>query len=248
MKLIILFTKIDNHSDFNGEETVNVGEYLHYRDTQTRKRKGFHHRANHFCFISPGLKTSNNTFSFEDSPFDTIEVADSKIILIQLTDNLKKWSDEFKSDFIAYASNFDQVYISYHKGPNNGDDIRNGNHRLLEEILEDKEVFTTEEYQHIDNDNQLYAVLARAIVENEGVFTKDNYNALVDRLVSFIEPSTNDELELIHHCLTNVGTNSLSLKGEEYIRANVDQYEKLVKSNDGIKKIHKILNKKSMTL
>lgn len=240
MNLIILFNKIESHTNFNGRGKIKPCLYLN----------GFG-RNNCISRVLSDHPIEENIFSSNDKKLNQIVVEKSEILLIQLSEDLSKWNEDFKNDFIKYASNFDNIYVSYHKGPNDGDDIRNGNHRLIEYYLEDQPIITTDKYHHeffMGEEEQLYGVLAKAIVENKGVFTDESYNLLTNKLISLIEPSTNDELELIHHCLTNVGTNSLSLKGEEYIRANVDQYEKLVKSNDGIKKIHKILNKKSMTL
>lgn len=231
MKLIIVFTKIESHSDFNGEGTIEVGEYLHYRDLESRKRIGFHLRANHFCRISPDLKVLDNTFSKEKSNLKGIEVTSTDIILIQLKENLNDWSDEFRNDFIEYASKFDQVYISYHKGPNDGEDIRNGNHRLLEGFLKDKEVITTEKHQHIDNENQLYAVLARAIVKSKGNFTKESYDDLVEKMVDFFpkDEEINEanerkaKLKLLYNLL---GTNISNETRKSYQNLKT-QYEEL---------------------
>lgn len=240
MNLIILFNKIESHTNFNGRGKIKPCLYLN----------GFG-GSNSFIRVLPKRSIENCVFSSSDNILNLGVVKHTEILLIQLSENIKAWNENFKNDFISYVSNFDTIYISYHRGPNDGDDIRNGNHRLIENYLEGQPVITTDKYHHdffMGEEEQLYGVLARAIVDNKGVFTEESYNSLVDKLVSLIEPSTNDELELIHHCLTNLGTNSLSLKGEEYLKSNINQYEELIKSAEGQRKINKILHKKSMTL
>lgn len=190
MKLIIVFTKIESHSDFNGEGTIEVSKLMKDVDEDFNSI-GFDEYSHHFHRLLPLVPIKGNTFHTNEANIKALKPDHSEILLIQLTENLENWSKEFIAEFIAYASNFDQVYISYHKGLNNGDDIRNGNHRLLEEYLKDKEIFTTEKYQHIDDDSQLYAVLARAIVENKGSFSKKSYDELIKRLIAFF-PSLED--------------------------------------------------------
>lgn len=184
MKLIIVFTKIESHSDFNGQGTIQVSNYMKDVDDDFNSI-GFDEYSHHFHRLMPSIPIKGNTFSANEDNLNGLEPNHSEILLIQLTENLKSWNIEFKNEFIKYASKFDQVYISYHRGPNDGEDIRNGNHRLLEGFLKDKEVITTEKHQHIDNDNQLYAALARAIVKNEGSFTKEYYDDLVKKMVDF---------------------------------------------------------------
>lgn len=194
MKLIIVFTKLESHSDFNGEGTIQVSNFMKEVDEDFNSI-GFDEYSDHFHRFLPSTPIIGNTFNANKGNLIDIEPNRSEILLVQLTENLQNWSDGFKNDFISYAANFSQIYISYHKGPNRGDDIRNGNHRLLEELLKDKKVLTTDKYQHIDNDSQLYAVLARAIVNNQGVLNQDNYDNLVKKLISLFPNQIENEFQ-----------------------------------------------------
>lgn len=247
--LIIVFNKLDIASAFNNS-TLEVSENLIDFDLEI----GFSEDLDHFHILLPETNIIENSFNSNQDNFNKHNPAFSEILLIQLSEDLSQWNEDFKNDFIKYASSFDNIYVSYHKGPNDGDDIRNGKHRLIENYLEDQAIITIDKYHHeffMGEEEQLYGVLANAILESKGNFSKESYDDLVKRLIAFIsseESRKETEINLLQESITNVGKEYHSKKAYEYCVKLIPDFEELLKTAEGIDQIKSVLNKRIIKL
>jgi hypothetical protein len=255
MNLIIIFTKIESHTNFNGANTIDVNVFMNEMDEEYNL-SSFGARSDHFHRLLPYQPIIGNTFGTNTEGFKNINAEHSEVLLIQLYNNIEDWKEGFGEDFKKYAAQFDSVFISYHLGQGNCD-IDNGNHRLIEDFIEQKEenkLIWVDKYSHIlstEIEPQLYGFFAKSIVDNNGVFDEPMYTNLVEKLLSFIEikdSKDKNEIQLILDCKTNIGTKYLSEKSKEYCIKTIANYESLITTDAGIKDIHDILDKRIIKL
>lgn len=251
-QLFIVFNKLDIATAFN-EIKDSVDRFL----IDFENEIGFSEDLDHFHRLLPNQPIIGNTFGTNTEGFKSIKTEQSEVLLIQLSENIALWNDDFKEDFKAYAAQFDKVFISYHLGANKGDDVKYGSHRLIEDFIEQKKenkLITTDKYHHefsLEGEDQLYGFLAKLIVENRGEFDESIYTSLVEKLLSFFslkDSNDKNELQLIYDCKTNIGTEYLSETSKEYCIKTIANYNSLIKTDSGIKEIHDILDKRIIKL
>lgn len=246
--LIILFTRIESHSSFNPIGSQNsVGIYL-YRSKKINEERvynGFHKNAHHFNRIKKEFSLFNLAFSHCNEFKET--VLDSEILLIHVSNKVSEWDNVFEVQFANYVNQFTKVYISYHES-----DIESGKHKLIEDFI-NKPVILPKKYHHheyeygVDNEEQLYGFLAKAIVDNEGCFSKVAYDNTVEKLISFfisdeeIEKTSilNKKLTFLHNLLgEKLNNNEISEKLIEFGYNGTFDKEK---KNDSIRKIRDLI-------
>ena len=196
--LIIIFNKMDIATAFNEGVEDCVDDYLYDSDSKT----GFSEDFDYFHRLLPTQPIIGNTFPTNGNGFKN-EVSHSEILLIHVSNKVNEWDNDFKEQFANYSNQFEKVYISYHES-----DMESGKHKLIEDII-NKPPVLPEKYHHheyeygTENEEQIYGFLAKAIVENEGVFNTDTYNNTIEKLISFF-PSNEEiyETSLLNKKLT----------------------------------------------
>jgi hypothetical protein len=258
--LIILFNRIESHINFNPiDENEKPAKYL-FESTKNnegvRIYNGFGEEKNsdHFHRLLPNQSIIGNTFGTNTESFKSIKTKHSEVLLIQLSNNILKWKEDFREDFKAYTAQFDRVFISYHLGANKGDDIRNGNHTEIAKLIphQNENIITTDKYHHEylmggTKTAQLYGSLATAVSENKGQFSNETYSELIKKMLSFFsfkESEQNREIDLIRDILTNMGSGNQSKESYNYCLKKIPNFKSIVDTEEGRKLTRKILDKR----
>lgn len=186
--LIIVFNRLDNHPNFNSNEIPipACGSFMYETDNKYDVIKGFSEELNHFLRITPNKSIIESSFS---DPSGFIEDStQSEILLIHVKNNVAEWSNSFKNAYFEYASKFDKIFISYHK-----DDMDKGKHKENEDLIKKTPLKSIENQHHAyefekDNIEQLYGFLAKSIVAAKGIFSNNEYDKTIEKLIGFFPP------------------------------------------------------------